>query len=253
MKGIWVINLSKWKPVLFICVAALFVASWLVIQRDYVPVFSTPDGPQAFYKAEDSDQKVALTFNISWGEHNVSPILEVLQQNDVEHATFFLLASWAETYPDLVEEIADAGYTIGSHGYQYKNYTSLDEAQVVQDMRRSKQVLEELTGETPTLLRPPNGAFSPKTLELADQQNMDVIHWSINSYDYENPGTEAIVKNSLEQTGAGDVLLFHASDSVKQTAAALPKILKGLKQDGYDFATIEELMSHTDAENEEVK
>ncbi|RQW23634.1 polysaccharide deacetylase family sporulation protein PdaB [Bacillus sp. C1-1] len=253
MKGIWVINLTKWKPVLFICVAALFVASWLVIQRDYVPVFSTPDGPQAFYKAEDSDQKVALTFNISWGEHNVSPIVDILEQENVEHATFFLLASWAETYPNLVKEIADAGYTIGSHGYQYKNYTSLNEDQVVQDMRRSKQVLEEITGEVPTLLRPPNGAFSKQTLQLAEEQNLDIIHWSINSYDYENPGTEAIIKNSTDQTGSGDVLLFHASDTVKQTAAALPNVLKELKREGLKFSSIEELMSNTDADNTEVE
>lgn len=253
MKGIWVVNLRKVKPLIFICVTAFFVASWLVFQQNYVTVFSTPEGPQAFYKAEDVDNKLALTFNISWGEKNVTPILNVLKDEDVDHATFFLSASWAETYPDLVKEIVDSGYEVGSHGYQYKNYPALSDEQVVQDMQRSKQVLQELTGATPTLLRPPNGAFNTSTLQIAEKQNLDIIHWSVNSYDYENPGTEKIVANVIDHTESGDILMFHASDSVKQTETALPIILKSLKQRDFSFATISEMMTDTDATSEEVE
>ncbi len=179
--------------------------------------------------------------------------MNVLKDHHVEHATFFLSASWAETYPELVEEIVDAGYQIGSHGYQYKNYPSLSDTEVTQDMQRSKQVLQELTGETPTLIRPPNGAFNTNTLQLAEAQNLDVIHWSVNSYDYENPGTDKIVSNVVNETQSGDILMFHASDSVKQTESALPIILKTLEQRDYSFATISEMMSDTDATSEEVE
>ncbi|WP_054705016.1 polysaccharide deacetylase family sporulation protein PdaB [Bacillus sp. JCM 19041] len=252
MTGIWVFNLSKWKPIIFICVASLFVASWLFVQRDNMSVFSTSDGPQAFYRADTSADNIALTFNISWGEQNVTPTLQVLQDHEVKYATFFLSASWAEKYPDLVKEIVDAGYTIGSHGYRYKNYSTWSDEQVVQDMRRSKQVLQELTGETPTLLRPPNGAFTAKTLDLAQDQKLDIIHWSVNSYDYENPGAEVIVENVLANTTGGDVLMFHASDSVKQTNTALPTILKTLKERDYTFTSLEELMSSAHSNSEEV-
>lgn len=252
MKGIWVFNLKKWKPLLFICIASLFVASWLFIQRDHISVFTTPDGPQAFYRAENADHKIALTFNISWGEQNVRPIVNILKENDVEHATFFVSASWAETYPELVKEIADSGFHIGSHGYRYKNYTAMDDEQVIKDMRRSKQVLQELTGEAPTLLRPPNGAFTTRTLALAEQQGFDIVHWSVNSYDYKNPGTAQIIDNVLNATHSGDVLMFHASDTVKQTGAALPTILKELEKRDYELATLEELMNSADATSNEV-
>ncbi|SDC75949.1 polysaccharide deacetylase family sporulation protein PdaB [Shouchella lonarensis] len=253
MKGIWVLNIRRRKPLIFICVAAMFVASWLFIAKEHVSVFSTSEGPQAFYRANDAKQSIALTFNISWGEKRVAPIVKLLQDHDVEHATFFLLASWAEKYPDLVEVIQEAGYQIGSHGYRYKDYTMLDDEEVIRDMRRSKEVLQQLTDTAPTLLRPPNGAFTKQTLALADEQSFDVVHWSVNSYDYKNPGTEAIIENTLSHTQAGDVLLFHASDSVKQTEQALPTILTALKKQGYTFVTIHTLMDGSSADSEIVE
>ncbi|GAF18742.1 LOW QUALITY PROTEIN: polysaccharide deacetylase [Bacillus sp. JCM 19046] len=247
MKGIWVVNLRKVKPLIFICVTAFFVASWLVFQQNYISVFSTPAGPQAFYKADDADNSLR---RLTAGAKKMRPSMyKIITLNTL----FFLSASWAETYPELVEEIVDAGYQIGSHGYQYKNYPSLSDTEVTQDMQRSKQVLQELTGETPTLIRPPNGAFNTNTLQLAEAQNLDVIHWSVNSYDYENPGTDKIVSNVVNETQSGDILMFHASDSVKQTESALPIILKTLEQRDYSFATISEMMSDTDATSEEVE
>ncbi|WP_059105477.1 polysaccharide deacetylase family sporulation protein PdaB [Shouchella shacheensis] len=253
MRGIWVININKWKHYAIIVVAALFTASWLYIERENLPVFTTPEGPQAFYKAEIDDPKVALTFNVSWGEHRLEPVIEVLQDKKIDQATFFVSASWAEKYPDLVEKISEAGYTIGSHGYRYENYADWDDESVRRDMQRSKQVIEELTGSRPTLLRPPNGSFSQKTLELAEQQDLDLIHWSVNSQDYENPGTDAIVQTTLENTNPGEVLMFHASDSVKQTDKALPVIIDQLEQENYTFVSIEELMESAEAQSEEVE
>lgn len=253
MKFIWVFQAKRMKQLSLIIVASFFAAGLLYVERSQLMVFSTPDGPQAFYKAEIDDKQVALTFNISWGEQRIGPILEILEQKEVDHATFFISASWAERYPELVELIFEKGHSIGSHGYQYKTYTSWDDEKVRKDMNRSGQVISTITGEKPTLLRPPNGLFDKRILNIADAQGYSIIHWSVDSKDYKNPGVDAIVDAVVPQTTSGDVLLFHASDSVKQTHKALPIIIDQLREKGFSFISVEDLMASTEASNEEIK
>ncbi|MCM3716678.1 polysaccharide deacetylase family sporulation protein PdaB [Halalkalibacter oceani] len=252
MRFVWVVHAKRLKQASLIVIAALFTAGLLYVERSHIMVFSTEDGPQAFYKAETDDQVIALTFNISWGESRVKPILDILEQKQVDHATFFVSASWAEKYPDLVKEIKDRGHSIGSHGYQYKDYTNWDDEQVRKDIVRSGNVLSEIIGEKPTLLRPPNGTFDKRVLTVAEGQGYSVVHWSIDSKDYQNPGVETIVETVVPHTESGDVLLFHASDSVKQTHKALPIIIDQLRDKGFTFSSIEDLMANTKSTNEEI-
>ncbi|NEU32516.1 polysaccharide deacetylase family sporulation protein PdaB [bacterium LRH843] len=253
MKFIWVVRAKKLKQLLLIVLVAFFTAGLLYVERSQVMVFSTPDGPQAFYKAETKDKHIALTFNISWGENRIGPILDILEEKKIKHATFFVSASWAERYPDIVKDIHKRGHSIGNHGYQYKSYTGWDDEKVRKDMNRGNQVISELTGEKPTLLRPPNGSFDKRILGLAAKQGLSIIHWSIDSKDYQNPGVEKIIEAVVPNTDSGDVLLFHASDSVKQTHKALPVIIDQLRSKGFHFSSVEDLMASTNAKNKEIK
>lgn len=253
MKFIWVFHAKRIKQLSLIIIAAFFTAGLLYVERSQITVFSTPDGPQAFYKAETDNKEVALTFNISWGDQRLIPILDILDQKEIDHATFFVSASWAERYPDLIKEIKDRGHSIGSHGYRYKDYTKWSEDKIRKDINESTLVLSELLGEKPTLLRPPNGAFNKSVLQLADKQGYSIIHWSVNSNDYQNPGVDKIVESVVPVANSGDVILFHASDSVKQTHKALPIIIDQLRGKGFTFTTVDDLMAGTETENEEVK
>ena len=252
MNFIWVWNGKKIKQLSIIVIAAFFTAGLFYVERSELSVFNTPDGPQAFYKADIKEEKVALTFNISWGDHQAVPILDQLKEENVK-ATFFLSALWAERYPDIVKRIKEDGHEIGSHGYQYENYPSWKEDKIRKDIRQSHSILASLTGTKPTLLRPPNGQFDKKVLNIADSQGYTVVHWSVNSNDWENPGVNEIVSKVTTETKPGDVLLFHASDSVKQTDKALPIILKELRQKGYEFVTVTDLIASTNVKSEEIK
>jgi peptidoglycan/xylan/chitin deacetylase (PgdA/CDA1 family) len=85
--------------------------------------------------------------------------------------------------------------------------------------------------KTAKLLRSPTGHFDSKTLKVAEQLGYTVVHWSINSEDWTNPGVKQIVKNASEANN-GDIILFHASDSAKQTKKALPAIINDLRSKG---------------------
>lgn len=75
------------------------------------------------------------------------------------------------------------------------------------------------------------------------------MHWSINSKDWLNPGTEQIVANVTNDLDPGDIVLLHASDSAKQTAKALPKIIEVMKENGYKNASLSELLANGKAES----
>lgn len=252
MNFIWVLNGKKLKQYIIIIVAAFFTAGILYVERSQITVFSPSDETLAIYKAETNEKKIALTFNISWGEEKAIPILDILKEKKIKNATFFLSGAWAERHPDIVERIVTDGHEIANHGYQYKNYPSWDDQKIKKDILRAHTTLQELTQKQPKLLRPPNGNFDKRVLEIAKSQNYTLVHWSIDSKDYTNPGVDVIVNNVVKEVDGGDIILFHASDRVKQTHKALPIIIDQLTNSGYSFASVSELIANTDTKTSEI-
>ncbi|WP_144460794.1 polysaccharide deacetylase family protein [Siminovitchia fortis] len=201
---------------------ALFYFSQSIVQ---FPVLSAKDEPKAIYKGEKG---VALTFNIGWGDVQAEPILKVLEEKKIRSATFFLSGAWAERHPEVVEKIKEMGFEIGSLGYAYEDYTELEDEQVRRDIDRSLEVFKKLDIQEVELLRSPTGHFDKRTLKIADDMGLTVIHWSLNSQDWKNPGVKAIVKN-VSKVKKGDIILMHASDAATQTAKALPEVLAIIK------------------------
>ncbi|MGO4890158.1 polysaccharide deacetylase family sporulation protein PdaB [Anaerobacillus sp. MEB173] len=254
MKFFLIWNGKKVKQYMIIVVAALFAAGFLYIERSHLPVFSTADGPKAIHKVDTDDKKVALTFNISWGDTKAIPILDILKERGINNATFFVSAAWAERHPDIIKRISEDGHELGNHGYQHKNYPQLEDKNIRRDIQLAHDTLNKVSGKSPSLLRPPNGNFDKRVLSIAKSQGYTVVHWSIDSNDWTNPGVDAIVNNVMNNVkGGGDIILFHASDSVKQTHKALPIVIDQLKNHGYSFSSVSDLIASTDAKSEEIK
>lgn len=252
MNFIWVWNVKTIKRYMIIAIAAFFTAGILYVETPQIPVFSTGDKPVAIYKAETKENMVALTFNISWGEERALPILDTLKENDIQ-ATFFISAAWAERHPEVAERIIKDGHEVGSHGFKHEHYTSWENDQIKKDIQTAHRIIQEVTQEVPKYLRPPNGTFDERVLEVAEGLNYDLIHWSIDSNDWLNPGVDRIVENVTGNVGNGDIILLHASDSAKQTNEALPAIIKKIKERDLEFSTVSQLLSGANVEAEEIK
>jgi len=242
----YVLNGKKLKHYLIMMLAAVFTVGVIYAERGNITVFKQEEGPAAIYKV-DTDQKVlALTFDISWGETRAEPIIDILQQKGVKKATFFLSSPWSEAHPDIVKKIVDAGYEIGSHGHKHDNYSQMTDEEIRKQLRTAHNVLSQVTGKAPTLLRLPNGDFDKRVLKIADELGYKTIQWDTDSKDWMNPGVDRIVSTVVSRAHPGDIVLLHASDSVKQTHEALPTIIDELRAKGYTFATVTELISGTD-------
>jgi len=250
----WIVNARRLKQYLIIFTAALFAIGIAWAERDNISIFTSgKNEPSAIYKVDTREKKLALTFDISWGEERTGPILDVLEKKGVKKATFFLSSPWSESHPELVKRIKDMGYEIGSHGHKHVNYSSLTDEEIQTQIGRAHEILKGLTGTAPSLIRTPNGDFDKRVLRIADKMGYTVVQWDTDSKDWMNPGTEQIVKNVVEKAHPGDIVLMHASDSCKQTHLALPAIIDQLQGKGYELVTVSELMAGTKVNTKEVQ
>lgn len=243
----------KLKIAFIMIVACLFAAGVFYIERDNITVFSQGE-PYAIYSVDTDKKLIALTFDISWGNKRPGPILDVLEEKGVDKATFFLSSPWSQSEPEIVDRIVEMGFEIGSHGHKHVNYSQLDDAEIRKQISTADQILRDVTGVSQlNLIRMPNGDFDKRVIRIADELGYQVVQWDTDSLDWKNPGVDQIVNRVVSKAHPGDIILMHASDSCQQTHLALPQIIDQLRDKGYQFVTVSELIHHTELEKSEVR
>lgn len=225
---------SRVKIFIIGIVALVVLASSVVYVQAYhrvKPVYEVP-----------TDKKiVALTFDISWGNKTPMPVIEILKENNVK-ATFFLSGPWVKQYPEIPQRIKKDGHEIGSHGYRHINLSNLSKTEVKEEVMKAHKNIKEVTGVDAKLIRTPNGDYNEQVIEGIHECNYEAIQWGTDSLDWMNPGINTIIERVSKRVHPGDIILMHASDTCKQTHEALPVVIKNLKQQGYEFVTVSELL-----------
>lgn len=246
MSFFFVLKLNQFKKYFIVLVFGFIVVSFLIFSGNkYLQVFSSEEDPRALLKGNEDRNEIGLTFNITWGDEMLEPILQQLENENVS-ATFFLLGEWAEHHPHLVDLIAEKGHEIGMLGYRYKSYLEQETSEVTKDLYKAKDIFTKLNYPDLYLLRTPSGHLNEEVLTTAVNQGYQVIDWRVNPNDWETPGVNNIVDEVMLETENGDIILLHASDSATQTAEALETILPGLKKKGFQFVTISELITQAE-------
>lgn len=228
----------------------IFLAVLLVYRDNVISVFSGKLKP--IYSAQVTTQEIGLTFDISWGEQTAEPILDILKQKGI-HATFFLSSPWASKHEALVKRMVVDGHEIASHGNRHVDLNTLSPGELEKEILTAQDVLEKLSGQKITLLRPPNGAYDNKVISVSQKLGYRVIQWSVDSLDWKRPGPEAVINNVMNGIrnghGArpGDIILFHASDSAPDTVKALPVVIDRLQGKNYKLVPISSLLKSASA------
>ncbi len=194
------------------------------------------------YQIQTDTKVVALTFDISWGDHTPRPVLDILKEANVK-ATFFLSGPWVKDYPEIPCQIRDEGHEIASHGHRHIDYSNLSLDEIKQEIMKAHNNIKEVTGVEANLIRMPNGDYNNSVIQAAQECQYQAVQWSVDSLDWMNPGVENIVARVHEKIHPGAIILMHASDTCKQTTEALPQILDDLKSQGYTFVTVSELLT----------
>lgn len=215
----------------------------LAIGTLYVQVADVVAGGPIAIAGTRTDQKVvALTFDHSWGNKFTPSILDTLQRNNLK-VTFFIMGPWAQKYPDVARRMVSDGHEIASHGYRHENYGDMSPDWVREDIQKAHALIKDVTGADPSLIRPPNGHYSQKSLKVTDELGYKTIIWNVDSLDWKNPGRDVIIDRVMKRIKPGAIILMHASDTPVQTAEALPILLDRIKADGYQIVTVGELLT----------
>ncbi|RJQ11259.1 MAG: polysaccharide deacetylase family sporulation protein PdaB [Bacillota bacterium] len=223
--------------VLLVCVVALARVGLAITNGELAVVGRL----QPIRNVTGAGDRVAVTFDISWGEVMPPKVLAVLKEYGVT-CTFFLSGPWASSHPELVSDIVRDGHEIASHGYRHVNMSTLTKEAIEENIKQAHEAIKEASGVEPDLLRPPNGDYNNLVIETAQGLGYKVIEWGLDSHDWMNPGVTYIVKRVLDRAKSGDIVLMHASDTCRQTDQALPAILEGLAAKGVKVVTVGELL-----------
>lgn len=223
--------------VAFVVVAALVLA--LRLTGAYAVYTGGTVRELPIYSVERSDNKIAISFDCAWGTDYTDKLLEVLARENV-HATFFMVQFWAEKYPEYVKKIAEAGHEIGTHSATHSYMSKLSEEKIRQELSTSSAAIEAASGVRPDLFRAPFGDYNDRLIRTARDAGYYTIQWDVDSLDWKDLSANDIAMRVISRVRSGSIILCH--NNGKHTAEALPVILDTLKNKGFTFVPIGELI-----------
>lgn len=241
-KGVW-----RWRNrgILVLALTIALIGSYRYLES-YTTVSSNINGKEMpICSVETKEKKVALTFEAAWGNEDVARVLEILKEYEV-HATFFLTGEWVEKYPEDVKAIQEAGHDIGNHSESHKSMTGLSEEEQKTEIMSAHKKVEDLIGIKMQLFRLPYDSYDDTVIRNIASCSYYPVQWSIDSFDWKDYGTDSIVEVVLnhERLENGAIILLH--NGTKYTAEALPKLLEGLEEKGYQMVPVSELIYKED-------
>ena len=192
-------------------------------------------------KLNTTNNKIALTFDDCNNRANMEEILNILSKESVK-ATFFVTGDTIERYPDMLTKIVDNGNSIGNHSYSHSDFTVLTSEEIKKEIEKTEEAIKELTGKsTKPMFRPPYGKFNDEVIDILGELGFtSFVYWSIDTKDWSGISADDIMYEVLSKANPGSIVLMHASYGAKNTSAALPEIIRGLRDMGYEFVTCDE-------------
>jgi peptidoglycan/xylan/chitin deacetylase (PgdA/CDA1 family) len=175
----------------------------------FIPgIISRIFGYRVFRKGTGS-QEFALTFDDGPDPRFTPQVLELLRQYDAK-ATFFVVGSHAELYPDLIRSIHAEGHLIGIHNYVHKTNWLMRPSTVRKQIQRTDDIIYSITGEHSTYYRPPWGIVN--LFDFSKRRHVQIVLWSAMFGDWrEKQGAERLTEKMLSRLNPGEVMLLHDS------------------------------------------
>ena len=196
---------------------------------------------QIVYQASISNSKViALTFDDGPTAETLK-ILAVLQKHNAI-ATFFCLGANLRENPEIAKQVVKAGNAIGNHTWHHY-YHNVTEKTASDEIDNTGVHIYRSTGAKSLLFRPPGGRLNNGFADYAKKKNYVVVMWSIDPKDFLQPPAAAIARSVLSRATSGAIVLLHdGGGDRQQTVEAVSVIIPKLKQQGYRFVTVPQLL-----------
>jgi peptidoglycan-N-acetylglucosamine deacetylase len=197
---------------------------------------SIPAGPSP------GAMQVTLTFDDGPHEVHTREAMDILEQHGVR-GVFFVVGTEVQAHPDVAREIVERGHVIANHSWRHGDLTGMSDAEMEADLVRTNDLIEQTTGARPACMRPPFGKADDRVRAISERLGLSVVGWSVDTHDWQRPGTQGIVDNALNQINAraeqgSNVLMHDGGGDRATTMAALTPIIEAVKASGREVVTI---------------
>ena len=191
------------------------------------------------YSVETEKKQVAISFDAAWGADKTQGIMDILEEYDAG-GTFFLVGFWVDKYGDLVNEIDERGFEIGTHSNTHPDMTKLSADAMEKELTTCVDMIENITGKNVELFRPPYGAYNDTLIKTSEKLGLIPIQWSVDSLDWKGISAQEITTRIINNVKNGSIILCHNnSDHILD---ALPMILDRLTAQGYTVTSVGDLV-----------
>lgn len=225
---------------LFLLVAG--ISGMVQVTKENISVINpTKDHILPIYSVETDEKVVSMTFDSAWGDEDLDDILDILERQDVK-ATFFVTGDWVSQYPEAIKKLDAKGHELGSHGDHHKHMTRLSEEENRKELQGCFDKIKSVIGKEIDLFRAPYGDYNEALVKTAKEAGYYTIQWDVDSLDWKDYGVDNIIQTVTQHKnlGNGSILLLH--NGAKYTKDALESVITGLKEQGYTFVKVSDLI-----------
>ena len=191
------------------------------------------------YRVDRSDKVISISFDCAWGVDYTDKLLEIMEKEEVR-CTFFTVEFWAKKHPDYLKKIDQKGHEIGTHSATHPYMSKLNKSAIVKELTTSINAISLVTGKAVKVFRAPYGDYNDLLLNTATELGLYTIQWDVDSLDWKDISANEIEKRVLNKVKNGSIILFH--NQGLHTASAIEKLIPKLKELGYSFLPIGELI-----------
>lgn len=182
---------------------------------------------------------IALTFDDGPGAYT-DRLLDIFLEHGGQ-ATFFLMGNKIDKRPETVQRIAAEGHEIGGHSWSHKELTKLTDKEIRSQLVKTNNKINELTGLTPAIMRPPYGSYNDDVRAVAKKLGLSAINWNVDTLDWKYKDPDYVYNAAMKKLKDGNIILFH--DIHPTTVDALEKLVPDLIDEGYQLVTVSQLLT----------
>ncbi len=210
----------------------LFYGSYFIQSGFYI---------KAICAARTDKKVIAITFDDGPAESYTPQILQVLKEHDAQ-AAFFCIGSRIAGNEILLQAIHEQDHIIGNHSYSHHFWFDLFSAKkMLSDMKLMDVIVNEYTGLTPKLFRPPYGVTNPNVKKAIVDGGYTPVGWSLRSMDTVIKDKKKLLEKVKQNIKPGAIILFH--DTSETTLGILPELIRFIKADGYRIVRLDKMIN----------
>ncbi|KOY84085.1 polysaccharide deacetylase family protein [Lysinibacillus macroides] len=209
----------------------LLASDFQIAMENVQPTNPTPTG-------DPTKKRIALTFDDGPHPKVTEQILNILDKYHAK-ATFFMLGSRVQYYPDIANDVLARGHEVGNHTWNHPVLTKLTHEQVMKEFNATAAEIEKAINQGATVFRPPYGATNDA---INAEIPIPVVLWTIDTLDWKHRNAQQLlphIKNNLHNNA---IVLMH--DIHQSTADGLDAVLAYLQEQGYEFVTVSEILPY---------